>query len=108
MKHLLSLIFILNLSCSILLAQSNQSVLKDSLLKEWEKLELFKKMTQKEVPDFGFYTALVWDGKIISDKKMGYANRETKLPLDENTIFMWGSVTKMFTAISIVLLVEIN
>ena len=78
------------------------------LLKEWEKLEFFKKMAQKEVPNFGFYAALVWEGKVISAKKMGYANRETKLPLDENTIFMWGSVSKMFTAISIAQLIEKN
>mgnify|MGYP001048519529 CR=1 FL=1 len=106
MKHILPIIITLNLFCTVLIAQNNQSTLKDSLLKEWEKLELFKKMAQKELPGFGFYAALIWDGKIISAKKMGYANRETKLPMDENTIFLWGSISKMFTSIATIQLIE--
>lgn len=108
MKNLLPLIIIIHLLSTPVLAQTNTHSIKDSLLKEWEKLELFKDMARKEVPDFGFYAALIWDGKIISAKKMGYANRETKLPLDENTIFMWGSISKMFTSIAVIQLVEKN
>ncbi|HAS47304.1 MAG TPA: serine hydrolase [Microscillaceae bacterium] len=103
MKQFTLLIFILILSQVTSQAQSTH---KDSLLKEWNKLDAFKKMVQKEVPDFGFYAALIWNGEIISTKKMGYANRETKLPLDEDTIFLWGSISKMFTSIAIVQLIE--
>lgn len=82
-------------------AQNPKTLLKDSLSKEWEKLELFKEMAKKELPGFGFYAALVYDGEIISEKNMGYANRTTKLLLDRKTIFPWGSISKMFTSIAV-------
>jgi len=41
------------------------------------------------------------DGKIIARHNAGYADRETKRLVDDNTIYHWGSITKMLTAIAI-------
>jgi len=79
---------------------------KQALLKEWEKLELFKKMAQKEVPDLSFYTALVYNGKIVSEKKMGYAYIQEKIRMDRKMVHKCGSVSKLFTTVAILQLVE--
>ncbi|HOO42534.1 MAG TPA: serine hydrolase domain-containing protein [Bacteroidales bacterium] len=41
------------------------------------------------------------NGKIIYKNCLGYANREKQIPLNENTLFNTGSVSKIFTAIAI-------
>ncbi|MFA5753461.1 MAG: serine hydrolase domain-containing protein, partial [Bacteroidales bacterium] len=41
------------------------------------------------------------NGKIIYQNCLGYADREKQIPLNENTLFNTGSVSKIFTAIAI-------
>jgi CubicO group peptidase (beta-lactamase class C family) len=45
-------------------------------------------------------------GHIIYKKSFGYSNAETKTPLTSNTIFNLASVSKVFTAVAILKLVE--
>ena len=45
-------------------------------------------------------------GRVLLDKGYGYANLEWSIPNDPDTIFRLGSVTKQFTAASILLLEE--
>mgnify|MGYP001800465410 CR=1 FL=1 len=46
----------------------------------------------------GLSIAIIQEGKIIYEKGFGYENLKSKLPVDQNTIFPIGSVTKPFTA----------
>jgi CubicO group peptidase (beta-lactamase class C family) len=48
------------------------------------------------------------DGKVIFQKSYGFANREWQVPHDKDSKFMIASVTKQFTAYSILLLQEEN
>jgi CubicO group peptidase (beta-lactamase class C family) len=41
------------------------------------------------------------DGKIIARHHAGYADRDAKRLVDEDTIFHWGSITKMLTAVAV-------
>lgn len=41
------------------------------------------------------------DGKVITQYNAGYADRAAKRLVDGDTIFHWGSITKMLTAIAI-------
>lgn len=41
------------------------------------------------------------DGKVNAQHNAGYADRAAKRLVDENTIFHWGSITKMLTAVAI-------
>lgn len=102
MKKFTLIIIILTLFLGKNFAQESKS----NLLKEWDKIDLYKDQVQKKFPDFGLYAALIWNGKIISEKTMGYANREMQQPFTQKTIFLWGSVSKMFTSIAIMQLVE--
>src|SRR5665647_411493 len=45
-------------------------------------------------------------GETIYRQFFGYRDQEKQLPLDENTIFGLASITKSFTALSIMQLVE--
>jgi CubicO group peptidase (beta-lactamase class C family) len=45
-------------------------------------------------------------GKIIYKKSLGYSNFSTKKKLNENTMFLIASLSKSFTAIAILMLVE--
>jgi CubicO group peptidase (beta-lactamase class C family) len=47
-------------------------------------------------------------GKIIYQNAFGYSNLETKTRLDNNSVFTIASVSKQFTAMSIMLLMERN
>lgn len=41
------------------------------------------------------------DGKVIARHNVGYADREAKRLVDDDTVFHWGSITKMLTAIAV-------
>ena len=45
-------------------------------------------------------------GRIIYEKSFGYANAERKIPLTENSIFNLASISKVFTAVATMILVE--
>lgn len=46
------------------------------------------------------------DGKVIYEKALGYANFDSRQPLEENSVFQLASVSKQFTAFAIMLLKE--
>lgn len=106
MKNLIFALLILLSVCVEAFAQEKTLINREQVIKEWNKLDTFIKKVKEIVPEFAFQATLLWDGKIISSKKMGYANRETKRPFDEKTIFMWGSISKMFTSLAILQLIE--
>ncbi|MEA5572957.1 serine hydrolase domain-containing protein [Calothrix sp. UHCC 0171] len=76
-----------------------------------QKLETFldkyvpENMQADNVP--GLVFALVQDGKILSQKAYGYANLEKKIPvIADKTLFRVASISKLFTATSVMQLVE--
>jgi CubicO group peptidase (beta-lactamase class C family) len=56
--------------------------------------------------DFGAAVLIARDGKILVSKGYGLANRELDVPVTPQTKFRIGSMTKQFTAVSIMLLQE--
>jgi CubicO group peptidase (beta-lactamase class C family) len=54
----------------------------------------------------GAAVALVQDGKIIFSRCYGYADTPKKVPITEDTFFMVGSLTKSFTALAVLKLIE--
>ena len=46
------------------------------------------------------------NGEIVSKGAFGFRDAENKLPMQEDTIFEMASVTKMFTAAAVMLLVR--
>src|SRR4029079_12712356 len=49
----------------------------------------------------GLTIVIVKDGKVVVMKGYGVRNLETKAPVDENTLFMIASNSKLFTATSL-------
>ena len=49
---------------------------------------------------------VVKDGKVIYRGAVGLANLEKKVPVQPDTVFRLGSVTKQFTSLAIMMLVE--
>ncbi|MEK8129453.1 serine hydrolase [Paenibacillus filicis] len=60
----------------------------------------------KKFNTVGSNFAVVKDGKVILSKGYGYADKEKKTPVDSNTVFQIGSVTKSFTALAAMQLVD--
>jgi len=56
----------------------------------------------------GFSTAIIKGDSIIWKKSFGYADKANNIPMTENTVVNIGSVTKTFTALSIMQLRENN
>ncbi len=50
--------------------------------------------------------AFVQDGAVTGRRYFGAADEERRQPVDENTIYHWASITKTFTAIGLMQLVE--
>ena len=66
--------------------------------------ELLQKFNTNDGP--GTSVAVIRDGRIVFNKCYGLANLEEKIPVEENTNFRLASVTKQFTAMSIMILKE--
>jgi CubicO group peptidase (beta-lactamase class C family) len=49
----------------------------------------------------GASVILMKNGRVLARYNAGYANRAANVPVDSQTIFHWGSITKSLTAISI-------
>ncbi|MCO6497511.1 MAG: beta-lactamase family protein [Chitinophagaceae bacterium] len=67
-----------------------------------EKLEAM----MKEQPTVGLSVAAVKDGKIIYTHSFGYKDLERKTPLSDNDIFRIASISKSFTSVGLMQLVE--
>ena len=63
-----------------------------------------KKMAETRIP--GLAISVLKDGEVIFMKGFGFRSLEENLPVTEKTLFYVGSVTKSFTALSIMKLVE--
>ncbi|MHA2038725.1 MAG: serine hydrolase domain-containing protein [Promethearchaeota archaeon] len=66
--------------------------------------ELFKQWDKPDTP--GCALAIIKDGKIVYKKGYGMADLEHNVPITPKTIFTPGSISKQFTAMCILLLVE--
>ena len=60
----------------------------------------------KKYNTVGSNFAVVADGKVLLSKGYGYADKEKKIPVDKDTVFQIGSVTKTFTALAAMQLVD--
>jgi CubicO group peptidase (beta-lactamase class C family) len=66
-------------------------------------------IVQKGMEQFnavGVAVAIVKDGKVLHEKGFGVQSTDTKLPVDEHTIFKIGSCTKAFTCAALSILVD--
>ena len=63
-----------------------------------------KALHQEDVVGATF--SLASDGALLARFDIGYADREQEIKVNEQTIFHWASVTKTFTSIAIMQLVE--
>ncbi|WP_268624878.1 serine hydrolase [Paenibacillus alvei] len=66
---------------------------------------VFKDMMKKH-NTVGSNFSLVADGKVLVSKGYGYADKEKKIPVDKDTVFQIGSVTKQFTALAAMQMVD--
>ena len=78
-------------------AHAQPTFIKDSL-----DTHISKALKLWQVP--GAAVAIVKDGKVVHLKGYGVKNITTKEPVDENTLFMIGSNTKVFTATALTML----
>ena len=67
----------------------------DALLAPWSK---------GDTP--GAAVLVIKDGKVLLKKGYGLASLETRKPIDPDTVFLLGSITKPFTAMAIMILAE--
>lgn len=95
MNRLLVFLLIWFTGCLSAVAQTNPS----------NKLEEYMQ-AQVSVNRFNSNVLVAKNGNIIYQKAFGYANYDTKAPLDLNSIYRLGSVSKQFAAMSILLLKE--
>ncbi|MEO1485222.1 MAG: serine hydrolase [Bacteroidota bacterium] len=79
-----------------------------SNLKAQNQTEVFDQMLSAQYPKDGpGATALVAvGGEIVYHKGFGMANMEHEVPMENDMVFEIGSITKQFTAVSILMLME--
>src|ERR1043165_1606259 len=63
-----------------------------------------EEMEKNAIP--GVAVAIAKDGKLIYSKGFGYADLENKVPFTAQTVSRIGSISKTFTALSVMQLVE--
>jgi len=94
MKKLSALLLLLGLS---LFLQAQPNFIKRNI-----ESYILKGMKDWDVP--GLSIVIVKDGKVVLMKGYGVRNIESKEPVDENTLFMIASNTKLFTGTALSLL----
>jgi CubicO group peptidase (beta-lactamase class C family) len=67
----------------------------------WTRFETFFRDLMKEEPMVGGAVWFFHEGRPVAKLLHGMADIEEKRPVDEDTIFHWGSVTKTLTGIAI-------
>jgi CubicO group peptidase (beta-lactamase class C family) len=88
------LLLVLALSAVTATAQRSSSTTWDSYVRDFDNY-----VSRNEI--VGAATLLVRDGHIVSHHEAGMGDVALKQPVDENTIFHYGSITKTLTAITI-------
>lgn len=63
-----------------------------------------QQMQKRQIP--GLQLAVIKKGKIIKSGNYGYANVQDSIPVNANTVFTINSITKAFTGVAIMQLVE--
>ncbi|HEV8481939.1 MAG TPA: serine hydrolase domain-containing protein [Blastocatellia bacterium] len=74
-----------------------------------ERLKRIEQMIQQEMQKSdapGLAVAIEQDGKLVYSKGFGYADVENKVPFTPQTVSRIGSISKTFTALSVMQLVE--
>lgn len=82
------------------------SVFSTSIFAQNDGIDVFVKeqMTKRRVP--GLQLAIVKDGVLVKTGNYGIANVQDSVPVNDETLFTINSITKAFTGISIMQLVE--
>jgi CubicO group peptidase (beta-lactamase class C family) len=65
---------------------------------------VMRELTEQNVP--GYALAVIKDGNLIVDRGYGVANLQTKQPVTPQTVFGLASLTKTFTALALLTLVD--
>jgi len=100
-----SLTFILNLTFLPVSIYAQNKINNSALIKECETL-IMQKMESDKIT--GVSAAVIMEGSVIWEKGFGYADKENKVPMTENTVVNVASVTKTFTALAIMKLYEMG
>jgi D-alanyl-D-alanine carboxypeptidase len=101
-----SIFTLLWLSPVFLPAQTNPPPDSNSLQSRAAKVDAFVRgqMTENHIP--GLSLAVVQGGKVVFAKGYGIANLELSAPVTERTVFAIYSITKTFTGVATMMLVE--
>jgi len=67
----------------------------------WAEAARFHEERVEQAGIVGSSVFLVREGNVVAQQQVGYQDREAKRPVDADTIFHWGSITKTFTGIAI-------
>jgi CubicO group peptidase (beta-lactamase class C family) len=70
------------------------------------RLDALAAATVAQAPLLGLSVAIVRDGKVVLEKGYGFADLARTVPITAETVFQIGSVTKQFTAVAILQLVD--
>ena len=68
------------------------------------EIEAFAKENEGNYASFG--TAVFSGDEVLYSKHFGYIDRENKIVADENSVYEWGSISKMFVWVSVMQLYE--
>lgn len=92
--------------CSLFLLTYAHTQVKTNHTSINKKVDTFisKEMKEKHIP--GLSVAVMKNGQLIFSEDFGYSNLEHKVPVKQNTAFAIASITKSFTAIAVMMLVE--
>lgn len=83
-------------------------ILGGPAISQSDSVDLFVKnqMNRRGIP--GLQLAVVKGGKIVKMANYGFANVQDSIPVNENTVFPINSITKAFTGVAIMQLVELG
>ena len=72
----------------------------------YDNIDAYARKVRRDWNIPGFALEVVKDGEVVLAKGYGFKSRERKDPVDANTVFQIGSVSKSFTAALVSMMVD--
>lgn len=105
-KRVIIIAIIISLFCNILLIPINTIAKESDYDTSYIGTEIEQYVKENNTYDAAVAVSVINADEVLYEGNFGYADKKRNIPTDENTVYEWGSLSKVLTWISVMQLME--